>query len=904
MSERAMPPPEVLEAWLDKQRERDPELYRRLVEKRRALSEQPEFLTEAAEAGTPEGEPASLADPLLVLETIVRDGRPALFVKGRKFTLEDSFLDDASSPIIDSLESARSRIDPMIPLVGRIDVSNHATGLDFLGTGWLVAEDIVITNRHVAELLARRGLERYEFLPGRFGDPIAATMGYGHEVGGGAGPAARIIEVVYIEPSGPGPDIAFIRVERHSDGTTPKFINIASADLDPGQDVVVIGYPARAPASTIPDQQRMDRLYGGVYDVKRAAPGKVDDPSRGWMTHDCTTLGGNSGSVILDMATGKACALHFAGLYLVENYAVPASTLRQYLGRRPWPYRIETTDVRSPTDEGGTAFAGSGSISVPLTLTISLDPARGMSAAQATGDPEDEARKLASSLGGGGVLAVRPGVIVEDNSMIDETCLVVAAHPDRIAEVRSRAPKMFGGMQVQVRPASLEDQLGLMDDLAEAPRSIAYDDDARQGRNFRLDWVHEPMTLRLHVGPERSFEQLADFVQGAEAELISAIYQFYADHVRAAIATALDRPALSMTLVADPQTRDHSETPPDGQFDRSETFAGWSAGGRFDNIYVPEGNSGLVDNAYHIKVTVRDGRHIWLSSGNWTRSSQPKIAAADRDDPKRVGRAGNREWHVIAQSESLAERFRNHILQDRQRSRDLGGRPEAIDTTIFVDVPETVLEAIELEAAPDRLFEPEDVEGELRVRPLLTPDLQGGIYCDAVLELIASARRQLLFQNQYIKVSRTSSGRFGALVDALARASQRLEDCRIILRSDGSGFWDQIAELRRRGVDVANKVRRLAHTHTKGIIVDGRQVLAGSHNWSQSGVTLNRDASLIIDDRRAAAYFAQVFETDWKRASPLTQSRLSGSQEAPRLASGNAPPPGFRRMPLSEYLEG
>ena len=122
--------------------------------------------------------------------------------------------------------------------------------------------------------------------------------------------------------------------------------------------------------------------------------------------------------------------------------------------------------------------------------------------------------------------------------------------------------------------------------------------------------------------------------------------------------------------------------------------------------------------------------------------------------------------------------------------------------------------------------------------------------------------------------------------------------------SDGSGFWDQVAELRRRGIDVANQVRRLSHTHTKGIVVDGRQVLVGSHNWSQSGVTLNRDASLIIDDPRAADYFARVFETDWKRASPLTRSGPRPTQEAPRLASGDAPAPGYRRMTLAEYLEG
>src|SRR5262249_28818224 len=98
----------------------------------------------------------------------------------------------------------------------------------------------------------------------------------------------------------------------------------------------VVGYPARAPSSVIPDQAWMDRLYAGHYDVKRIAPGKMGGLSHGWTTHDCTTLGGNSGSVVLDMKSGKAVALHFAGQYMVENYAVPASVVARYARNRPW----------------------------------------------------------------------------------------------------------------------------------------------------------------------------------------------------------------------------------------------------------------------------------------------------------------------------------------------------------------------------------------------------------------------------------------------------------------------------------------------------------------------------------------------------------------------------------------
>ena len=85
----------------------------------------------------------------------------------------------------------------------------------------------------------------------------------------------------------------------------------------------------------------MERVFGGRYDVKRAAPGIMTPNSRGWATHDCTTLGGNSGSVVIDLKSGEAVALHFAGAYVIENYAVPASKIRKYLNQRPW--NIETS---------------------------------------------------------------------------------------------------------------------------------------------------------------------------------------------------------------------------------------------------------------------------------------------------------------------------------------------------------------------------------------------------------------------------------------------------------------------------------------------------------------------------------------------------------------------------------
>jgi len=68
----------------------------------------------------------------------------------------------------------------------------------------------------------------------------------------------------------------------------------------------------------------MHRIFNGVYEKKRIAPGRVAsiDAVQRLLTHDCSTLGGNSGSCVVDLSTNSVIGLHFGGDYLVENVAV------------------------------------------------------------------------------------------------------------------------------------------------------------------------------------------------------------------------------------------------------------------------------------------------------------------------------------------------------------------------------------------------------------------------------------------------------------------------------------------------------------------------------------------------------------------------------------------------------
>jgi len=914
--------PRTLRRWFDKLARRDPllheELSARLNQRLKAIS--PRAGLEDAVAEAPSAPLVQAA-----LETIVREGRPALLIKNGKITQEDTVVDELSAEVVAQLLQAAAAIEPIIPLIGRIDVTNFSGPADYIGTGWLIDSDVIVTNRHVADLVARWEGGTYRFRAGRFGDPLEMSIDYRHERGSAASDVSEIERVIWIEPDQRKADIAFLKVKRDADGTSRGRVELAETEASPDADVAVVGYPARAPMRIIPDQAWMDRIYGGFYDVKRIAPGLMGELSRGWATHDCTTLGGNSGSIVVDMRTGKAVALHFAGLYMIENYAVPASVIRSYLRERPWQGAQETPHAAGDAPARPDAVAnqaasaqvvvagGSVTVEVPLIISIALGQPGGKSPGDADVSQPAIAKNIDAAVAafatanrGGGILAVRPGYVMANGKLTDRECIAVAAHPNLVGTVASRCPSSFAGYPVEVRRASIDDQLGASGEavIAEAVTSIMYDDDNRTGPNFSFAPVNEEMTVTCCVGPERGWEVLRPFLDKARRELISSMYEFHAEHVSKSVEDALKRD-VKMQIVLDPQTRDpKSGNGRPGDFDRSSTFERWADKFGFARIFVPLGSRGLVGKAYHIKVTVRDGNAFWLSSGNWTRTSQPLIATANRHDPRKTGRAGNREWHVTVENKKLAQRFRNHIMADFTASKSLGGREEAVVEEILVDVPMTILEAIELEAAPASVVEALTVKRRVRVKPLLTPDKQGAVFSEAVLDLIASARKQLVFQNQYIDIKGTGGGFLDELVNLLVEKSQELDDFRIILRSGMGTFRENMEELKRRGMPVNDCVRRLANVHTKGIVVDGKRVLIGSQNWSALGVSLNRDASLIFDDEEIADYFLRAFELDWDRASDIgSELEAVAKEEGPRLAVGSAPPPGFVRMSLGEYLE-
>ncbi len=141
-----------------------------------------------------------------------------------------------------------------------------------------------------------------------------------------------ITEIIAVHED-PNVDLALFRIPLTSSAGegAPQPLPLAG---DPSHSVAqrpvyVIGYPAWDGHRN--DPEIMGRIFSNIYNVKRLQPGQIlaERPPSPLFYHDCSTLGGNSGSCIVDLQTHQVLGLHFRGRFRQANGAVRLSELRQ-----------------------------------------------------------------------------------------------------------------------------------------------------------------------------------------------------------------------------------------------------------------------------------------------------------------------------------------------------------------------------------------------------------------------------------------------------------------------------------------------------------------------------------------------------------------------------------------------
>jgi hypothetical protein len=241
-------------------------------------------------------------------------GRPALLIQGGRFP--------AAPAEWTVLESHRQAIEKAIRSVGRVEVQGHPN-LEWVGTGSLVARDILMTNRHVAvEFTSPRGNGKWGITPG-----MRARIDFREEHGEMRSSEFRIKGLIGIHGRY---DMALFRLEPADGLPEPLPLSGEPAPVEqlPGRNLYVVGYPAWDGRRN--DPEPMQRLFSNIYNVKRLQPGTFMRYLTGQnlFTHDCSTLGGNSGSPVMDLDSHRIIGLHFGGRYQQANNAVALWQLR------------------------------------------------------------------------------------------------------------------------------------------------------------------------------------------------------------------------------------------------------------------------------------------------------------------------------------------------------------------------------------------------------------------------------------------------------------------------------------------------------------------------------------------------------------------------------------------------
>jgi endonuclease G len=258
---------------------------------------------------------------------ILARGRPALFVRDDRLELPQP--GQLPELLLKRLRDGRAAIERRLPSVGRLDIIND-TRYDHIGTAWLIDRNIAVTNRHVAEFFTQRDGAGYRARPNEDGKPYRTEVDFKREHRNPDERDFDIRRVLYIEPAN-GPDIAFLELDFGSEAR-PEPLALATRRAKRGDDIIVVGYPAYDSRN---DADLMRQLFGDAFSVKRAAPGRVaaKPAVAGTFSHDCTTLGGNSGSPVLLLADGSVVGLHFQGRYRDTNHAVDALAVADRLAR-------------------------------------------------------------------------------------------------------------------------------------------------------------------------------------------------------------------------------------------------------------------------------------------------------------------------------------------------------------------------------------------------------------------------------------------------------------------------------------------------------------------------------------------------------------------------------------------
>lgn len=276
----------------------------------------------------------SVANPIGLEAIVLLTGRPPMLIKNDRVVIDDLARNamGAGSDLPDLNPALISGIEGMLPSIGRVEFINNA--MQWGGTGWIIegatdpARRWVVTNRHVAKIVGRRVSDgRGVFTRSPQGALYESRVDFNRELGAPqpGGRVCKVERIVFIADDTEA-DCALFEITV-SAAFAPGALQLAEARAAKDALVGTVGYPAYDSRN---EDSPMRRYFADIFDVKRFSPGRITQSEAGkLLMHDCTTLGGNSGSPLINLTDRTVVGLHFSGNYRVANSAVSVETLKQ-----------------------------------------------------------------------------------------------------------------------------------------------------------------------------------------------------------------------------------------------------------------------------------------------------------------------------------------------------------------------------------------------------------------------------------------------------------------------------------------------------------------------------------------------------------------------------------------------
>lgn len=257
------------------------------------------------------------------LEAIVQlTGRPAVGYKDGQVQMPNELGENSVWRVL--VATARKKINAVSGSVGRVEMTDASGDLRLLGTAWRLGNNLVVTNRHVAKYMVSDNTRAVA--DWKLDSTKRMEINFGINAPGASPRKFSLSKICYCAPEGEI-DFAVLKLADGSAGMAPPTLTVdlgteslgnneGPGNGDRGERVYVVGHPY-GPAGA----DSISKVFGNADGSKRWSPGyvtRIHDPDS-LFEHDCSTLGGNSGSCVLAAGSHVVVGLHFGGLR-VDNF--------------------------------------------------------------------------------------------------------------------------------------------------------------------------------------------------------------------------------------------------------------------------------------------------------------------------------------------------------------------------------------------------------------------------------------------------------------------------------------------------------------------------------------------------------------------------------------------------------